>query len=69
MSTELTEPPVTIADLWREDQIRRNQALIAMIEAWDAEDAQEDPEAMRAEWEAFKQALDEDRLPGQKLFP
>ena len=69
MSTELNDPPLSIFDLWREEQLKRNQALIAMIEAWDAEDAQEDPEVMRAEWEAFKRALDEDRLPGQKLFP
>ena len=69
MSTELNDPPLSIFDLWREEQLKRNQALIALIESWVAEDLQEDPERLRAEWEELKRALDESRPEGQKLFP
>lgn len=69
MSTELNDPPLSIFDLWREEQLKRNQALIALIESWVAEDRQEDPERLRAEWEELKRALDESRPEGQKLFP
>lgn len=69
MSTELNESPVSILALLREEQMKRNQALIALIESWVAEDLQEDPEKLRSEWEELKRALDESRPEGQKLFP
>lgn len=48
----------------REEQIRRNQAVIEMLNAWEHEDAQEQRETL----EFLLRALDEDRLSSRKLF-
>ena len=49
----------------RKEQIRRNQAVIDLLNAWE----QEDEEEQRETWEFLKRALDEDRLSFRKLFP
>ncbi len=48
----------------REEQIRRNQAVIALLNAWEHEDAQEQRETL----EFLMRALDEDRPSNRKLF-
>ena len=49
----------------RQEQIRRNQAIIDLLNAWE----QEDPEEQRETLEFLMQALDEDRPSSRKLFP
>jgi hypothetical protein len=49
----------------RQEQIRRNQGLIQLLE----ELVQEDPEDQKATWEFLEKALDEDRTSYRKLFP
>lgn len=44
-----------------------NQAL-ALLQSWHVEESPE-REEQRETWEFLKQALDEDRLSGRKLFP
>lgn len=44
---------------------QRKQALLHLLQTWLEEG---DEEEQKATWEALKQGLDEDRLPGQKLF-
>ena len=53
------------AEEQREEQLRRNQAVIDLLNSWDAGD----PEEQRETWAFLKQALDEDRLSYRKLFP
>lgn len=48
----------------REEQIRRNQAVIELLNAWLLEDAQEQRETL----EFLMRALDEDRPSSRKLF-
>jgi hypothetical protein len=52
----------------RQEQIRRNQGLIALLDEWADGDA-EDQEEQRETWELLKRYLDEDRLSYRKLFP
>ncbi len=49
----------------RQEQIRRNQALIDLLNEWDQEDAEEQRETL----EFLMKALDEDRPSYRKLFP
>lgn len=49
----------------REEQIRRSQAALAMLDEWD----QEDPEEQRETLEFLMRALDEDRTSYRKHFP
>jgi hypothetical protein len=56
--------PVAIEEQ-RDEQIRRNQALIALLDSWEQDDAEE----QRETWSILKRALDEDRLSYRKLFP
>ncbi len=62
------EQGVTIpaeAEKQREQQMRRNQAVIDLLNSWE----DDDPEEQRETWAFLKQALDEDRLSYRKLFP
>ena len=62
------EQGVTIpaeAEEQREQQMRRNQAVIDLLNSWE----DDDPEEQRETWAFLKQALDEDRLSYRKLFP
>ncbi len=62
------EQGVTIpaeAEERREQQMRRNQAVIDLLNSWE----DDDPEEQRETWAFLKQALDEDRLSYRKLFP
>ena len=45
----------------RQRQIARNQAAIALIKSWIAEDAAGDPLAQEADWEDLKSALNANR--------
>jgi hypothetical protein len=49
----------------RQEQIRRNQAVIDLLNAWE----QEDPEEQRETVEYLMRVLDEDRLSSRPLFP
>ncbi len=49
----------------RQEQIRRNQAAIEMLNEW----MQEDPEEQRETLEYLMRVLDEDRPSYRKLFP
>jgi hypothetical protein len=48
----------------RKEQIRRNQAVIDLLNAWE----REDPEEQRETLEFLMCALDEDRQPQRRLF-
>ena len=48
----------------RQEQIRRNQAVIALLTTWE----QEDPAEQREAVEFLMQALNEDRTSDRKLF-
>jgi|GEM_PF-5610847 len=56
-------------DTGRRHQLKKNSALIELVESWLAEDSQRNPEEVQAEWEEFKSALDADRPSERKLFP
>ena len=43
------------------------EELIALLRSWEEEDDW-DIDDQRASFEAFKKGIDENRLPGQKLF-
>ncbi len=69
--TVLAEPasPQHYKELWRQRQLEKAQALIALVQSWRAEDEAEDQEKLETDWETFKKALDEDRPSDRKLFP
>ncbi len=78
MSTRTHKKPVPVRrrnhqtnnqNLDQQREMQRNQALIQLVQSWADEDALEDPEKLRAEWEEFKQGLDAARPDDQKLFP
>ncbi len=53
-------------------RIAARQSLIALLDEWIAEGenaTEEERRIAEQEWEELKRALDEDRLPGNKLFP
>jgi hypothetical protein len=52
----------------RQEQIRRNQGLIDLLDEWSRGDP-DDQEEQRETWELLKRYLDEDRLSYRKLFP
>jgi len=64
-NTPVREPTDEEREARRQEQIRRNQALIALLDELE----QEDPEEQRATWEFVKRALDDDRPSYRKLFP
>lgn len=49
----------------REEQIRRNRAVIDLLNAWEQEDAEEQRETV----EYLMRVLDEDRTSSRPLFP
>jgi hypothetical protein len=51
----------------RQRQIELNQPVIALLQSW-LEDDEESEEEQREALELLKRAIDENRLPGQKLF-
>jgi hypothetical protein len=53
-----------MADERRQAQIERNQAVIALLNAWEQEDAEEQRETL----ELLMRRLDEDRPSSRKLF-
>lgn len=52
----------------RQEQIRRNQALIELLNEWE-HGSPEEAEEQRETWEMLKKLLDEDRPSFRKLFP
>jgi hypothetical protein len=52
----------------RQELIKRNQALLEMLNEWSQGDEQ-DQEEQRETWELLKRLLDEDRPSHRKLFP
>jgi hypothetical protein len=67
-----TTPPQNLTDEEREakrqEQIKRNQALVALLAEWAQGDAQ-DQEEHRETWELLQRVLDEDRLSSRPRFP
>lgn len=53
-----------VQDEQRKEQMRRNQAVIDLLNAWEREDAEEQRETL----EFLMKALDEDRPSDRKLF-
>ena len=49
-----------------EEQAKKNQAAIDLIDSWINED---DPTEHQETWDFLKKALDEDRLSNRPLFP
>lgn len=67
MSKSTTKPDHSssqTADERRQAQIERNQAVIALLNAWEQEDAEEQRETL----DLIMRALDEDRPSSRKLF-
>jgi hypothetical protein len=66
-----TFEPRTVADVenkqeeQRQEQIRRNQAVIDLLNTWE----QEDPDEQRETVALLMQSLDADRTSSRKLFP
>lgn len=52
----------------RQQQIEKNQGLIALLDSW-MEATEEEVMEQRETWEYLKRALDEDRPSYRKLFP
>jgi len=50
----------------RQEQIKRNQAVIELLRSWEEEG---DEEEQTETWEYLRTALDEDRLSNRPLFP
>ena len=58
--------------LSREEQLAKNQAALAMLKEWDEEDKTDDPVEIakrQAEWEEFKQGMNENHTSSRILFP
>jgi phage regulator Rha-like protein len=58
------QQPLQDIEQQRQEQIRRNQAIIDLLNAWD----QEDPEEQRETLDYLIQNLDRDRPSSRKLF-
>ncbi len=52
----------------RQEQVRRNQPLVDLLNEWSHGDEQ-DQEEQQETWELVKRLLDEDRPSYRKLFP
>jgi len=58
------QQPLQDTEQQRQEQIRRNQAVIALLNTWE----QEDPEEQRETLDYLVQNLDRDRSSSRKLF-
>ena len=56
---EQAEPLSIEGERQREEQIRRNQAVIDLLNSWE----NNDPEEQRETWMILRQSLDEDSVP------
>ena len=55
-----------------EEQRIKNQAIIDMLRQWREEDATDDPEELaqsEAEWQEFKEGINENSLSGRTICP
>lgn len=55
-----------------EEQRKKNQAAIDMLNEWDEEDKTDDPEEIarrQAEWEAFKKGMNENHSSNRIIYP
>jgi hypothetical protein len=54
------------------EQRKKNQAAIEMLDRWDEEDKTDDPEELarrEAEWQEFKNGINENSLSGRIIYP
>lgn len=56
MQQPIVQPDIP-DEFQRQKQIQRNQAIIAMLNAWEQEDLQEDPQTLGEELESFLKAI------------
>ena len=59
---QFTPTPQPVLD---PEQAQKNQAAIALLQSWQAEETQTDSQT----WDYLKTALDQDRLSDRPLFP
>ena len=55
-----------------EEQRKKNQAAIEMLNQWDEEDKTDDPEEIArrvADWEEFKKGMNENHSSGRIIYP
>ena len=55
-----------------EEQRKKNQAAIEMLDRWDEEDKTDDPEEIArrvAEWEEFKKGMNEHHSSNRIIYP
>ena len=55
-----------------EEQRKRNQGAIDLLNQWREEDATDDPQEIaqrQAEWQEFKQGMNENSLSGRVIYP
>jgi len=57
-----------VIEVRKTEQIKRNQAAIALLRSWQ-ECSEEEAQEQRETMEYLKRVLDEDRLSYRKLFP
>lgn len=70
------KPSITSPQHWtdeerearRQEQIKRNQLLVALLDEWAQGDALDQAE-QRETWEELQRLLEEDRLSSRMLFP
>lgn len=58
--------------VYSQEQLAKNQAALAMLEEWDREDETDDPEEIarrQAEWEQFKEGMNESHTSNQIIYP
>ena len=58
--------------LFVEEQRKKNQAAIEMLDQWDEEDKTDTPEEMArrvAEWQEFKKGMNENSLSRRIIYP
>jgi hypothetical protein len=63
--THQNQPSAEEREARRQEQIRRNQAALQMLDEWD----QEDPEEQRETWELIERMLKEDPFTLRRWEP
>ena len=64
MTQSTSQAPDATESTREQDQMKRNQAVIALLNSWEQEDVDEQRETL----EFLMRALDEDRLSSRKHF-
>ena len=58
--------------VYSQEQLAKNQAAIAMLDRWDKEDETDDPEEIarrQADWEEFKEGMNENHTSNRVIYP